>query len=95
MKSGSETEKPINKIRVHAVFADPTLVSTYVRETEDYPVNDYMIEYIKNAIMQTDFNIISQTKSDNTNDASGDVDPGSPRQISTQGQDNERSGRRV
>jgi hypothetical protein len=84
LRSGSEMEKPLTKLRVHAVFADPTLVSTYTRATDDYPMNDYMVEYAKNSILQTDFNIISQTRSDNTNDASGDVDPGSPRQISTQ-----------
>jgi len=76
IKSNSEIEKPISKLRVVGVFADPTLVSSYNRLTDDFPCNDYMLEYVKNAIMQTDFNIVSQTPSDNTNDSSGQVEQG-------------------
>jgi hypothetical protein len=75
IKSGAGiSEKPITKIRVVGAFADPTQVSTYTRATDDYPVNDYMIRYMLTAIMEKDFKIIGGMPSDETNDASGEVD---------------------
>jgi len=73
IKSGTMEELGISKVRVVAVFADPTLVSTYNRDTDDYPVNDYMVEFIKNGILQTDFNVIQTTRSDNFNDGNGEI----------------------
>lgn len=73
LKSGSEEEKGITKIRVVGVFADPTQVSTYVRDTDDFPVNDYHVSYMMNEVKSQDFAFLSQTKSDNINDASGEV----------------------
>jgi len=73
LKSGSEIEKPIKKLRVIGVFADPRLVSTFNRDTDDYPVNDYMIDYMNNEIMKQEFNFIRTTVSDNINNANGEV----------------------
>jgi hypothetical protein len=73
IKSNSEVNKPLTKLRVVGVFADPTQVSTYVRSTMDYPVNDYMVKYIMTAILTEDFNFIRQTKADTINDASGQL----------------------
>jgi len=73
IKSNSEVNKPLTKLRVVGVFADPTQVSTYVRSTMDYPVNVYMVKYIMTAILTEDFNFIRQTKADTINDASGQL----------------------
>lgn len=73
VKSNSEQQKALTRLRVVGIFADPTQVSTYVRDTDDYPLNDYQVEYMKNAIMQQDFNFLQQSKSDTRNDASGEV----------------------
>ena len=73
VKSNSEVNKPLTKLRVVGVFADPVQVSTYVRSTMDYPTNDYMIKYIMTAILTEDFNFIRQTKADTVNDASGQL----------------------
>jgi hypothetical protein len=73
LKSGSEEEKGIDKIRIVGVFADPTQVSTYVRATDDYPINDYAVSYMINEVKTQDFGFLSQTKADNVNDASGQI----------------------
>lgn len=73
VKSGSEEEKAIQKLRVVGVFSDPTLVSTYNRATDDYPINDYSISYMMNEVKAQDFTFLSQTPTDNVNDASGQV----------------------
>lgn len=73
LKSGSDIEKPIKRLRVIAVFADPRLVSTYNRDVDDYPVNDYMIDYMKNEIMQQEFNFLKSNPSDNINNANGEI----------------------
>jgi hypothetical protein len=80
LKSNAEVEKPMRKLHVVGVFADPTLVSTYKRNIDDYPVNDYMIKYMITEVQTKDFAFTSQTKSDKTNDSSGEV--------STQNQNN-------
>lgn len=73
VKSASEEEKGITRIRIAGVFADPTQVSTYVRDTDDYPVNDYMVSYFINEIQSQDFTFMRQNKTDNLNDANGEV----------------------
>jgi hypothetical protein len=73
IKSNSEIEKPLNKIQVVAVFADPTQVSTYIRDTDDYPINDYQVKYMISEVQTKDFAFISQTKGDTTNDSSGEI----------------------
>jgi hypothetical protein len=73
IKSGSEIDKPIKRLRVVAVFADPREVSTYNRDTDDYPVNDYMIDYMKNEMLQQEFNWIKQQAHDSINNANGEV----------------------
>lgn len=73
IKSNSETEKPLSKLRVVGVFADPTQVSTYIRSTMDYPVNDYMVRYIISAILTEDFNFIRKTTPDVLNDSTGQI----------------------
>jgi hypothetical protein len=73
VKSNSNIQKPIAQMRVVGVFADPTQVSTFNRLTDDYPINDYMVAYVSNAIMQGEFNIMTKNLSDTTNDASGNI----------------------
>lgn len=73
VKSNSEIEKPLMYLNVRAIFADPTQVSTFVVDTDDYPVNEYMIEYMKNAILQSDIEPLLKTPSDDTNNADGRV----------------------
>lgn len=73
IKSGSQLEAPTARLLVKAIFADPTEVSTYVRNISQYPVNDYMIKYMLNELQKTDINTILSTKADTTNDASGEI----------------------
>jgi hypothetical protein len=73
VKSGSEEEKGITKIRVVGVFSDPTQVSTYVRATDEYPVNEYMISYMINEVKAQDFSFLRQTVTDNVNNANGEI----------------------
>jgi hypothetical protein len=73
IKSNSEIEKPITKLRVVGVFADPTQVSTYVRDTDDYPVNDYAVAYMLKMVKEEDFSFLNAQKTDKINDASGTI----------------------
>jgi hypothetical protein len=73
IKSNSEIEKPISKMRVIAVFADPRQVSTYDRDADDYPINDYGVKYMMTEVQTKDFAFTAQTPSDNKNDASGQI----------------------
>jgi hypothetical protein len=73
VKSKSGKEKPLTKLRIVGVFADPTQVSTYVRTTDDFPVNDYMVNYMLSVIMKEDFQLLNSAPSDVTNNASGEV----------------------
>jgi hypothetical protein len=75
IKSRSNKERPLTHLRVVGIFADPTQVSTYNRLTDDYPLNDYQVEYMKNAILQQDFAFIEKSKADVINDASGNLEP--------------------
>ena len=74
LKSKSPLTKGISRILVKGVFADPTEVSTYVAGTSQYPVNDYMIKYMRNELFKTDFQILLGSKPDEKNDASGKVE---------------------
>jgi hypothetical protein len=71
LKSGSEMEKPITKLHIVAVFADPTQVSTYNIDTDDYPVNDYFVDYMLTDIRKNNFQFLESNKTDDTNNASG------------------------
>lgn len=71
VKSNSEIEKPLKYFILTAIFADPTEVSTFNMDTDDYPINDYMLDYIKNELLSTDIKTIVQTKADESNDSSG------------------------
>jgi hypothetical protein len=73
LKSNSQIEKPITKLRVVGVFADPTQVSTYVRDTDDYPVNDYAVAYMLKMVKEEDFSFLNAQKSDKINNASGEI----------------------
>lgn len=73
VKSGSEITKPISKLRVVGGFADPTLVSTYTRATDDYPVNEYMIAYMNNMVKKEDFSFTASQPADRSNDSSGEI----------------------
>lgn len=71
VKSNSEIEKPLKYLILTAIFTDPTDVSTFDEEMDDYPVNLHMIEYMKNEIIRTDIKTILETRSDEKNDSSG------------------------
>lgn len=60
-------------IKLVGIFADPTEVSTYVRATSDYPVNEYMIKYMVNMVLTADINDMLGRRADVVNDASGDI----------------------
>jgi len=72
IKSGSELYKPLTKIRVVGIFADPTQVSTY-SATDDYPVNNYMIDYFKSEIIKDPMAVMIQLPSDEQNDSTGKI----------------------
>jgi len=74
VKAKSPLHKPLGTILVKGVYADPTEVSTYVAGVSQYPVNDYMIKYMRNELFKTDFQILLGSKSDENNDASGKVE---------------------
>lgn len=71
VKSGSEIDKGLRYINVTAIFADPTQVSTFDEDVDDYPVNNYMINYIQAAILKGEFTEMLKNRSDERNDASG------------------------
>jgi hypothetical protein len=72
VKSGSEIEKPLKYLNLTAIFSDPTEVSTYT-DTSDYPVNEYMIDYMKNEIQKADVQMMLQRKADEINNSSGEL----------------------
>lgn len=72
VKSGSEIEKPLKYLNLTAIFSDPTEVSTYT-DTSDYPVNEYMIDYMKNEIQKADVQMMLQRKADEVNNSSGEL----------------------
>jgi hypothetical protein len=76
VNSNSEKHKALTKLRIVAPFADPTQVSTYVRATDDYPVNDFMVAYMLKMVQTEDFSFLNQQKSDTKNNSSGEVDNG-------------------
>ena len=71
VKSGSDMHVPIKYINVTAIYADPTQVSTFDEDTDDYPINDYMINYIQAAILKGEFTEMLKNRSDEINNASG------------------------
>ena len=71
VKSGSEIDKGLRYINVTAIFADPTQVSTFDENVDDYPVNNYMINYIQATILKGEFTEMLKNRSDERNDASG------------------------
>lgn len=73
LKSNSEIEKPITRLKVSGVFADPTLVSTYIIETDNYPINDYSIAYMIRMVQTQDFSFLNSQKSDTVNNANGEM----------------------
>jgi len=73
LKSNSEMEKPISKLHVVGVFSDPLAVSTFNRDTDQYPINDYSVKYMISEVQTKDFAFTAQTKSDTVNDASGEI----------------------
>ena len=60
-------------VEVRAVFEDPTEVTGFDAETDDYPVSADFIEYIKNSIYDIDIRVLLSGKSDTANDASGEI----------------------
>lgn len=57
-----------------ALFEDPTQVPDFDKEEDEYPCNADLIEYIKNAIFKEDISMIFKGKSDEVNDASGNIE---------------------
>ena len=60
-------------IKLRAVFQDPTDVTGFDEDSDEYPCSYDMLEYIKNAIFKEDMRVILATKSDEINDASGEI----------------------
>lgn len=58
---------------IRAIFEDPTEVTGYQEDSTPFPANLGLIEYIKNAIFEIDFNMTRAAKSDEVNNASGDI----------------------
>lgn len=56
-----------------AVFQDPRAVPGFNVDTDPYPVNDYMVEYIKNSITREDMIQLIKMPTDDINDGSGDL----------------------
>lgn len=71
VKSGSEIDKPLRYINVTAIFSDPTQVSTFNEDTDDYPINNYMINYIEAAILKGEFTEMLKNRSDEQNNSTG------------------------
>lgn len=73
VKSNSEMEKPLKYFVLTAIFTDPTEVTGFDEDTDEYPINDYMIDYLKNDIISSDIKTILSTKSDEVNDSTGAI----------------------
>lgn len=73
LKSNSEIEKPISKLHVVGIFADPTQVSLYDIENDDYPVNNYSIKAMIDMVSQQDFSFLKSQKSDQLNNSNGGI----------------------
>jgi len=58
---------------LRAIFENPRDVSGFVDETSEYPADLGLIEYIKNAIYDKDMRVILSVKSDEENDADGEI----------------------
>ena len=58
---------------ITAVFQDPRLVPGFNVDDDPYPVNDYMVEYIKNSITREDMMQLVRIPADEINDGSGDL----------------------
>jgi len=71
VKSNSEIEKPMMYLNLIAIFANPIDVSTFDVTTDEYPVNDYMLNYMKSEILKGEFNGMLSKRSDEINDSNG------------------------
>lgn len=71
--------KVIEKVKLEGVFAEPLEVldasgnPQLTTETGDYPIDGEIFNYIKKEILKGDFAFMLRLKSDETNDASGEI----------------------
>jgi hypothetical protein len=60
-------------VTVSAIFEDPTSVPGFDEETDDYPVNEDCVNYIKDMFRKNDVKLLLGQFSDEINDASGEI----------------------
>jgi len=67
----------IRMVMVYAIWEDPTILSQFTHvdgtacyaDTDDYPLNSWMWNYMKSAIIRTEFEMLVQAPQDTVNDA--------------------------
>ena len=73
LKAANDAYRLIENCVIDAVFEDPTDVPDFNVETDRYPMDMQIFEYIKKKMFEEDLNYFLTTKSDLTNDADGEV----------------------
>ena len=58
---------------LRAIFENPRDITGFVDDTSEYPANLGLIEYIKNGVMDLDFRMFLVARSDENNDATGEI----------------------
>lgn len=89
LKSGAFMHKPVSRGIIKAIFAEPLHVTTFNPREQEYPVNGYMIEYIKNALYNIDLRVLLSMAADEINDSSGRI-VSNPPNATPDGQEGER-----
>ena len=56
-----------------AIFENPRDVTGFNEETDEFPANAGLIEYIKNGVMDLDIRMFLQAREDEINDSSGEI----------------------
>ena len=67
------TQTALTSSNITAIFQDPRQVPGFNVDTDPYPVNDYMVEYIKNSITREDMVQLANAGSDDIADGTGDL----------------------
>lgn len=76
MESGSFL-KYLRYIRIRGVFVDPEEVANFIhvdgtpcyKDTDDYPLNEWMWNYIRDQITKDNFELVTSTPTDKVNDS--------------------------
>ena len=61
------------KVVLKAVFEDPTEVPNYDKDVDRFPVDQSLVDYIKNAILDEDINKFLKGVTDEVSDSSGEI----------------------